>query len=146
MISDYKDKSGAQKRKEEKETISKIRKTTHKIDPFFCCESYILSASQRSADFGLQDKASTVAEAPSESEITPHCAEPLDLSQPEETGLNGPSAKVSRPDSTTTSTQITPEKLRIFLNQIPAIMPLFYRCSGNFIQTSLWVTYHSIVL
>jgi len=36
MISDYKDKSGAQKRKEEKETISKIRKTTHKIDPFFC--------------------------------------------------------------------------------------------------------------
>ena len=38
------------------------------------------------------------------------------------------------------------QKVLIFLNQIPA-MPLFRRrCSGYFIQTSLQVTYHSIVL
>jgi len=33
---------------------------------FFCQESYILSVSQNGADFGLQDKASTVVEAPSD--------------------------------------------------------------------------------
>ena len=45
-------------------------------------------------------------------EITPHSAEPLDLSQPDETEFDGPPAKVSRPDSMTTS---TPAKSAHFL-------------------------------
>ena len=57
-------------------------------------------------DFGLQE---------SESEITPHSAEPLGLSQPDEIEFDEPPAKVSRPDSMTTSTHITPAKSAYFL-------------------------------
>ena len=114
-MSDYKHKSGAQKRKEKKEAISKIKKTTHKIDTFFAKKATDTSSEQvkDAADFGLQDKASTVAEKP-ESEIIPHSAEPLDLSQPNESEFDGPPAKVSRPDSMSTTTQITPAKSAYF--------------------------------
>ena len=58
---------------------------------------------------------SAIFDIPSESKITPHSAEPLDLSQADETEFDEPPAKVSRPDSTTTSTQITPAKSAYFL-------------------------------
>ena len=67
--------------KREKETISKKRKTTHYIDTFFAKKATTSEQVKDAADFGLQDKASTVEEAPSESKITPHSAEPLDLFQ-----------------------------------------------------------------
>lgn len=115
MMFAYKHKSGAQKRQDKKETISKIRKTTHKIDTIFAKKATSSEQVKDAADFGLQDKVSTAAETPSESEITFHSAVPLDLSQPDETKFDGPPAKVSRPDSMTTSTQITPAKSAYFL-------------------------------
>ena len=102
MMSDYKHKSGAQKIKDKKETISKIRKTTHKINTFFAKKGTFSDQVKDATDFCLQDKASTGAKTHSESEITPHSAEPLDLSQPDETEFDEPPAGVSRPDSVTT--------------------------------------------
>ena len=61
--------------KKKKETITKIRKTTHKIDTFFVKKSISSEQVKNATDFGLQDKASTGAEAPSEYEIIPHSAE-----------------------------------------------------------------------
>ena len=137
MMSDYK-----HKRKEKKETISKIRKITHKIDTFFAKKATSFEQVKDATDFDLQDKASTGLEAPSESEITPHSTEPLELSQPDETEFDGPPA-VSRPDSMTTSTQITPAKSAYFLKSDTSHNPLFHRrCSGNFIQNQP-VTYSS---
>ena len=115
MMSDYKHKSGAQKRKEKKETISMIKKTTHKIDKFFAKEATSSEQVEDATDFGLQDKASTSAEAPSESEFTSYSVEPLDITHSYETEFDGPPAKVSRPDSMTTTTQITPTKSAYFL-------------------------------
>ena len=148
MMPDHKHKSGAQKRKEKKKQFQKRKeiqkrkekkkkKTTHNINTFFAKKATSFEQVKVAADFGLQDKASTVAEAPSESKITPHSAELLDLSQPVESEFNGPPGKVSRPDSITTSAHISPAKSAFFL-KILAIMPLFHkRCSENFIQTSL---------
>ena len=99
-----------QKKKEKKK-----KKTTHNIDTFFAKKATSFEQVKVAADFSLQDKTSTVAEAPSESKITPHSAELLDLSQPDEREFNGPPAKVSRPDSMTTSAQITPAKNAYFL-------------------------------
>ena len=128
MMPDHKHKSGAQKRKEKKNQFQnrkeiqkrkekKKKKTTHSIDTFFAKKATSFEQVKVAADFGLQDKASTVAEAPSESKITPHSDELLDLSQPVESEFNGPPAKVSRPDSMTTSAQITPAKSAYFLKQ-----------------------------
>ena len=97
-----------EKRKRKK--ISKIRKTTHKINTFFAKKATSSKQHKDAADFGLQDKASTTAEAPSESAIISDSAEPLDFSQPDETEFDGPPAKVSRLDFNAINTQITPAK------------------------------------
>ena len=91
------------------------RKTTHKIDTSFVKKATSSEQVKDAADFGLQDKAPTEREAPSESEFTPHSTKPLDLSQPDGTEFDGPPAKVSRPYSMTTSTLITPAKSAYFL-------------------------------
>ena len=88
---DYKQKSGAQKRKGK---ISKTRKTTHKIDIFFVKKATSSEQFKDAADFSLQYKASTAAETPSESEITPHSAKPLDIYQPDVTEFYGPPAEI----------------------------------------------------
>ena len=95
--------------------ISKKSKTTHKIDTFFAKKAISSEEVKVAADFGLQDKASTVAEAPSESKITSHSAKLLDLSQPDESEFDGPPAKVSSLDSMTTSAQIASAKSAYFL-------------------------------
>ena len=95
ITSGYKHKSGVQKRKEKKERIYKIRKKTYEIDTVLAKKSSSSEQIKDSAGFGLQDKASTTAEVP-QSEITSHSAEPLDLTQPDETKFDGPLAKVLR--------------------------------------------------
>ena len=110
-----KEKKREKERRKRKE--KKKKKTTHIIDTFFAKKATSFEQVKVAADFGLQDKASTVAEAPSESKITPHSDKLLDLSQPVESEFNGPPAKVSRPDSITTSAHITPAKSAYFLKQ-----------------------------
>ena len=102
------------KREKRKETIYKKRQTTHKLDTFFAKKATSFEQVKVAADFGLQDKASTVAEAPSAFKITLHFTVPLDLSQPDESEFDEPPAKVSRPDSITTSAQITSASSVIF--------------------------------
>jgi len=58
----------------------KIRKTTQKIATFFSKKTTTSQQVKVAVDLGLQEKASTVAEAPSEFEITPHSAQSLDFS------------------------------------------------------------------
>ena len=110
---DYKHQRGAQKKRKGK--IFKIRKTTHKIDIFFVKKAVSSEQFKDAVDFGLQYRASTAAETPSEFKITPHSAKLFDLYQPDETEFDGPPAKVSRPDSMTNNTQITPAKSGYFL-------------------------------
>ena len=101
--------------KKEKKQFTRKRMTTHKIDIFFAKKATSSEEVKNAADFGLQDKASTVAEAPSESKITSHSAKLLDLSQPDESEFDGSPAKVSILDSMTTSAHITPAKSAYFL-------------------------------
>ena len=112
MMSHYKHKSGAQKRKK---TISKKRKRTRKIDIFFAKKATSSEPVKVATVYGLQNKASSVTEALSESKITPRSAKALDLSQPDESEFNGASAKASRPDFMTTCAQITTVKSGYFL-------------------------------
>ena len=109
-MSDYKHETGAQKRKEKKERISQIRKTTHKIDTFFVKKATSSEQIKDAADFGIQDTALTAAEAPSEFEIAHYSAEPLDLSYPDKTEFDGSLAEVSRSDSDNQYTDYTCKK------------------------------------